>query len=323
MKWSVERSVRKFARPLETSRGVTAERTTFLVTVEDGGLTGRGEATPLPELGGESIEEAARELASIERGVSAPSVRFAVEQALLELLARKRKVPVAALLSETYAREIQVNALAASVEEAVAAMEQGFGTVKLKVGARSPAEDIAFVRAVRDALGPEVKLRVDANGAWSFPVARDVLRSLCAMDLECCEQPTRDLEELGRLRAVGIPIALDEGLVPLVPRTPLIPSEEAVVCAPTFSLDLRERCDLVVLKPALLGGLGPALHVARLAAEQGISSYVTAGYEGVTGRMGCAHLAAALPRQTHAHGLATGRLFGEFVAPSLPIGVAS
>jgi L-Ala-D/L-Glu epimerase len=94
--------------------------------------------------------------------------------------------------------------------------EWGFGGFCVKVGGHGPLEDdVARVRTVREMLGPEPKLRLDANGAFDLESAIDLLHRVEAFDVEFVEQPlpAGDLEDLRRLAAeVAIPISVDEGL---------------------------------------------------------------------------------------------------------------
>src|SRR5204863_7197449 len=141
---------------------------------------------------------------------TAPAGRQAVEQALFDLGAQRIGVPLARLLDARAGNELPVSALltgetmAELAREAQRAAADGFGTLKLKVGFR---DDFARAGVVRDAVGPAVKLRIDANGAWNREQALERLRELAPLDIELCEQPTEDL--LG-LEAAPVPLAADE-----------------------------------------------------------------------------------------------------------------
>jgi L-alanine-DL-glutamate epimerase-like enolase superfamily enzyme len=141
---------------------------------------------------------------------------------------------------------------------------------------------------VRDAAGPQVLLRLDANGAWTVEEALRLLQELSPLGIELCEQPTRDL--LG-LAGAAVTVAADE----------------LCVSDPDAAL---ERARIVVLKPMALGGVLPALRLAARARERGIATLVTSSLDGAIARAGAAHLAAALlvhgPQP--AAGLATGAL---------------
>jgi L-alanine-DL-glutamate epimerase-like enolase superfamily enzyme len=145
---------------------------------------------------------------------------------------------------------------------------------------------------------PEVKLRLDANGAWTAEEALRKLRELSPLGIELCEQPTADLAGLD---GCAVPIAADEMLA-------------------TDPEGALRRARILVLKPMLLGGLTAALDLARRAHGLGLSLVVTTALEGPVGRAGASHLAAAVlalgPQP--AAGIATGRLFAEALDPFAP-----
>ncbi|MGC4114592.1 MAG: enolase C-terminal domain-like protein [Myxococcales bacterium] len=183
------------------------------------------------------------------------------------------------------------------------AVQAGFRTLKLKVAARPLAADEARLDAVRDAVGGEVQLRVDANGGWTEEQALEALSRLGRFGLELCEQPVRaaDVAALRRLRgAVPCAVAADEAL--------LLPGAAQELLAGG-----RPAVDAVVLKPVALGGLLPCLEVARQARSVNVAAFVTTLLDGPVGRAAATHLAAAIegPGNTLAHGLATGGLFAE------------
>lgn len=320
MKLTVTPARLRLARPVTTARAVLHERVGYQVAVTGAGTTGRGEAFPLPDFGTEALEaslaalaafqptgfEAVEELSPMLAPLEAtPAARFAVEGALLEWLAVRRGIPTALLLGEGRPR-LPVNALiegadaSTLADEARRAVDAGFRTLKVKVGSRSVSVDAQRLHAVRLAVGPHVLLRVDANGGWTEGTARSVLRGLEALDLELCEQPVaaHDVEALRRLtQLVPVPIAADESLA------------EPRLRARLLDADPRPAVSVLVLKPAVLGGVVPALALARSAHAAGVASYVTTMLDGDIARAAAAHLAAVLPAQTHAHGLSTVELF--------------
>ncbi len=320
MRLRLERTSRHLARPLRTAHGELRERLGVRVVLEADGVVGRGEACPLSSFGTETLERATAALEAFELAVvprtleeiapllsgleSVPSARFAVECALLEHLAVRKGLPVAELLGAPAASVAtgalvdgaDVQALRCAAGKAVA---EGFQTLKVKVGARSLTEDLARVEALRDAAGPGIALRPDANGAWTEEEARAALRALESSQIELCEQPVPadGIAALRRLRgSVPARIAADESLL----RTG----------AADALLGERPAVDVLVLKPAALGGVLRALELARRAAHLGVSSYVTTLLDGPLGTAAALHLAAVLPPGP-AHGLATGTLFAE------------
>jgi L-Ala-D/L-Glu epimerase len=237
----------------------------------------------------------------------APAADHAVELALLDLLAQRREVPLSKLLNRSARSEVLVNALLTSegpqelAEEARRAVAEGYRTLKLKVAGRPLDEDEARVRAVREAVGPDIHLRLDANGGWSEREAFQAMERLAWYGLELCEQPVPpdDLRALWRLqRRVQFPLAADEAIANPAAIPTLLGTAGAMPAARIF-----------VLKPMVLGGLLPALMFARQAARQGLGAYVTSALDGIVSRAGAAHLAAALPWGKLASGLGVGSLF--------------
>jgi o-succinylbenzoate synthase len=320
----------ELVRPLKTARATYTAREGFLVQlVDEEGRVGQGEAMPLPEFGTEPLDTCEQVIRSrlqvlrdqvlddsldtveaavvVSRWPEAPAAAHAVELALLDLLAQQRGIPLCQLLSSTARSEIQVNALLTAEgprelsEQARQAVAEGYRTLKLKVAGRPLEEDVARVQAVREAAGPEVKIRVDANGGWSEQEAFQSLERLGRYGLELCEQPVAadDLQALKRLqRRVQVPLAADEAL--------------SVPGAIPMLLETAGGSPAVrvfVLKPMVIGGLLPTLRRARQAERHGLEAFVTSSLDGVVSRAGAAHLAAALPSGRLAAGLGVGSLF--------------
>jgi o-succinylbenzoate synthase len=182
----------------------------------------------------------------------------------------------------------------------------GCRTAKVKVAepGQTPADDLARVEAVRDALGPHGAIRVDANAAWDVDTAVARLRELDRVGLEYAEQPCATLEELAALRRrTAVRVAADE----VVRRA-----------ADPLAVDLREVCDVVVLKVQPLGGVRAALRVAE---AHGLPCVVSSALESSVGIAAGVALAAALPELPFACGLATVALFTADVTadPLLPV----
>ncbi len=187
----------------------------------------------------------------------------------------------------------------------------GCRTAKVKVAepGQSAADDEARLEAVRDALGPTGRLRVDANTAWDVDEA---VRRLAAYDraaggLEYAEQPVRTVDELAALRRrTHVPLAADES----VRR-----SDDPMAVA------RRAAADVVVLKVQPLGGVRACLELAE---RLGLPVVVSSALESSVGLAAGVALAAALPELPYACGLATAQLFTDDVVadPLLPVGGA-
>jgi len=184
----------------------------------------------------------------------------------------------------------------------------GCTTAKVKVAerGRTPDDDVCRVAAVRDAMGPHARVRVDANGGWDVDTAVEVLGRLAAHDLEYAEQPCATVEELRDLRlalargGIDVPVAADESIRK---------AED-----PMRVRDL-DAADLIVIKAAPLGGVRRALEIV---AECGLPAVVSSALDTSVGMAAGVALAAALPQLDHACGLGTVALLdGDVTSHSL------
>lgn len=317
----------RLVSPLETAAGRIYERSGWIVGLQDeAGAWGFGEAAPLPghpAFRAESVEvsqrvlvRAAESLEELEESAlagwqppeDAPAARFAIETAVADLAARREGRSLASWLAGApIPHRVPVNALLGGANEAelgreaLAARRRGFRTVKLKVGAGPPEADRARVAAVRERLGPEIAIRLDANGGWDVRTTRLRLAEFEPFGIEYVEDPMAvrspdDVEALAELRRDSpVQIAVDECLADRF-------CQEAVLS--------HAAADVLVLKAAPLGGLAAALDLARRAAAEGLGVVVTSNLDATIGLTSSLHLAAALqsllPRgRPRACGLAT------------------
>jgi O-succinylbenzoate synthase len=182
-------------------------------------------------------------------------------------------------------------------------VSSGCTTAKVKVAdpGQSPTQDEDRLAAVRLALGPTGKIRIDVNGAWDLATATERILQLAEYDLEYVEQPVRTLEDMIELRKrVPTRIAADE-----------------VIRLAADPLEVAERgaADLMVLKVQPLGGVERSLDLARRA---GLPAVISSALETSVGIAAGLAAAAALPQLDFACGLGTVSLFtGDVVVDSL------
>jgi len=180
-------------------------------------------------------------------------------------------------------------------------VSSGCRTAKVKVAGRrdSMRKDIKRLEAVRDALGPEGRVRIDANGCWDLDAAARHIPILdrAAGGLEYVEQPCSDVHDLAALRKrLSVPIAADESI--------------RLSDDPLAVTRLR-AADLAILKAAPLGGVTRALAMAE---RLGLPTVVSSSLDTTIGLSEGARLAAALPVLGRACGLGTIRLLARDVA---------
>ncbi|YAL83797.1 o-succinylbenzoate synthase [Dermacoccaceae bacterium W4C1] len=192
-----------------------------------------------------------------------------------------------------------VPAVPASAVPQVLARFDGCGTAKIKVAERgqSLSDDLDRVAAVREALGPQAKIRVDANGGWLLAQAQEAIAALRRYDLEYAEQPCATVDELRDLRislarsGIDVRIAADESIRK---------AQDPIAVARAHA------ADLVVVKVAPLGGVAAALEVVQAC---GLPAVVSSALDSSVGISAGVALAAALPHLGFACGLGTVNLF--------------
>jgi o-succinylbenzoate synthase len=313
VKVEVRRVAVRLLAAWETSHGSILERELLLLRLHDGeGRVGLGEAAPLQSYDGVSLDDvrAALEdcrdvleaadgseriglLAECARLAVLPQALAAVDLALWDLTGRRSGLPVWRLLDARSGDPVTVNHTlsatdrAGAASEAARARELGFSCLKAKVGL---GDDAGRLAAVRAAAGPEMALRLDANGAWSVDQAQAALRALEPLRVELCEEPVHGLDEIGRLAELtAVPLALDES------------------AAAPGALDSR-RCAAVCLKVSRCGGITGLVQAAVRARAAGYEVYLASTLDGPLGIAGALHAAAAIVPDRPC-GLATLGLF--------------
>jgi o-succinylbenzoate synthase len=304
-----------FRDPYVTSRGTLDRREMVLLRLRAAdGLLGLGEAVPLSLRGGAALAQIVEELEGLAQrdsldeatlrsdalALCAPA-RCAALTALLDL--RGRRASSGATPAKD-ARPVECNAtLVADEPSAVAAdalrwAEDGFSTFKLKLGA---GNDVGQVKAVREAVGPRARIRVDANAAWDVETAQRTLAELEPFDVELAEQPVATLAEAAELAATtSIPIAGDESI------------ESRADAERALSM---KACTLAGVKLSKVGGPEAAIEIAEV-----LPSFVSSALDGPVGIAAAAQVAQTLSADADgsgpgfAHGLATQRLFSSTVA---------
>jgi L-alanine-DL-glutamate epimerase-like enolase superfamily enzyme len=280
------------------------------LAITDGETEAMAEAAPLPGVSPESIDHVERALAEVRWSeitldgedplsiaarvvdADAPSARFAVEAVLLDLAGRRSGLSVASLIADgapaaTVATAALLDGLDTALTRARSALAAGAGALKVKIGrSQQTREEIALLRALRDELGPGVRIRADANGALSPGDPR--LDALAEIGAEMIEDPFATLDEV-LAATLATPVALDE-LLAQHPSGALRAIE-------------RRKASVVVVKPAVLGGIGRSLAIAEAARERGARAIVSHVYDPPRAFAACAHLALALGGDD-VHGLA-------------------
>jgi muconate cycloisomerase len=324
-----------FVEEFSHSAGARRWSDSVVVRVRDeAGTEGFGEGVPRPYVTGETVETMLEHLArdlwprvadrplppaghlaglaaflpTVETATSAVcfgAARCALELAILDSALRAAGRPLAAVLPPvrrrvTYSGVVTAGPVERAVQHARRMRAVGLQHVKIKVGFD---DDVSRVRAVREALGPGVSLRLDANGAWTLPRAVEVLEALAPLGIASVEQPLPrgPLDDLVRLRqATPVPVMVDESLVTEADAEALIEAKAA---------------DFFNVRVSKCGGLARSLAIAARATAVGIGVQV-GSQVGETAILAAAgrHLAAALPDLAFAEGSFGTLLLAEDIA---------
>ncbi|RLI14005.1 dipeptide epimerase [Candidatus Bathyarchaeota archaeon] len=308
--WSAQLPYRE---PFRTALGISRTTTNLLVEIEtDFGPKGLGECSPLPRVTGETVERALDALRAVgerliglcplrmelvrellmELAPYSPAARAAVDMALFDILGQVAGEPLYKVLGgyrEKVKTDLTIGLKGPSemAFDALRAVEAGFRSLKLKVGT-GPEEDYERVRAVRDAVGDGVELRVDANQAWSVRDAMKAIRMMSRLEVAFVEQPTpaHDLRGLAEVRATSpVPIMADESV---------LGPDDALRAIGLGAVDL------INIKLMKCGGISEALRIAHVAEAAEVGLMVGCGGEGRLAITAGAHLAAALKPITYA-----------------------
>jgi muconate cycloisomerase len=289
-----------------------AHRVSHYVLVEietNEGISGWGEATVMPIWSGETQGSA---LAAID-GIIAPILiglepddvegisramgaallenfftKAAVEMALLDILGKRAKKPVYELVAGNAANPLRIPIKfsiglrepenAAEIARQKAA--EGFTALKMKVGT-DDEKDLLRVRLVREAVGPKIKLNVDANGGWSPDQAIRQIPRYEPYNLEYVEQPVPrwDVDGLARVRQNSpLPIMADEAVFAIWQAQDVI---------------RRKAADLMSIYPGKHGGILPARKIATIAQDAGVACHIGSNLEWDVGTAAMCHLAAS------------------------------
>lgn len=291
-----------------SSAGAHAVSRYVILAIEtDDGLIGWGEATVVPQWSGETQgganalikdyfiplllgRDPADYLTIVQEMdgiIDNPFTKAAVEMALLDLVGKAQNKPVYELLGGAKnPKQIPIKFSIGLREPDDAAniaatkVKEGFTAIKLKVGP-DPEKDLRRVRAVRDAVGPKIKLNVDVNGGWSVEQSIREIPRYAEFNLEYVEQPTPrwDIEGMAKVKANSdVPIMADESVF-------AVWQAEQVIA--------KKAADLMSIYPGKNGGLLKAQKICKMAEQVGIGCHLGSNLEWDLGTSAMCHLTAA------------------------------
>jgi o-succinylbenzoate synthase len=315
-----------FKQPATTSRETLKNRTVWYLFLEENGITGIGECAPLPGLSIETTEEVEsrikelcanpqRFIADIDLLQNIPSLKFALETALLDLKNGGKQILFTSAFTNGEAG-IPINGLIwmgeietmqKRIEEK---LEAGFRCIKLKIGAKNFEDEVSLLKSIRNQFSAnQITLRVDANGSFLSHKAHQKLEQLAALDIHSIEQPIKagQWDEMAALcKQTKLPIALDEELIGINTKENKIALLDKI--KPQF----------LVLKPSLHGGISGCNEWIELAEKRSIGWWVTSYLESDIGLNAIAQWTFTKNTTIH-QGLGTGQLFTNNIASPLEI----
>ncbi len=272
------------------------------------GLTGVGECSAFPMIAGETQDTCfvlARDFAKLWKGKDASqiedrleelntfiaynhTVKSAFDMALYDLAAKAKDMPLYAYLGGHYFEpesDITIGLdtaekMAHRAKELVNHRKVSF--VKVKLG-KKPEDDIRRIYAIRDAIGNNIKIRVDANQGWDYEAAVMVLTAMEDIDIEFCEQPMHKRldERMPALRRISqVPIMADESVFDHYDAERLIKNKS---------------CDYINIKLSKAGGIQEAMNIHDLCATAAIPNMLGGMLESRLALSANVHLALACP----------------------------
>ncbi len=307
---SIERKFFDFKSPAKTSRNIFNEKEFLVVTLKDSnGMIGSGEIAPLTGLSPETVddcEHALNELQDedilqiLESKDLPSSVRFGLEMAIAELNSNQKHIyfpnGIASLESG-----IPINGLIwmgdknYMVSQVQKKIEQDFSCIKVKIGGITWREEMEIIMLLREMGGPNLEIRLDANGAFTKNEFREKWNALSGLGIHSIEQPLAvgHHDEMRELARSGVPVALDEEMIGCEDKVNLLEA-----CQPKF----------IALKPTLHGGFTGVEEWIKFAEERKIGWWITSALESNLGLSAIAQFAAQYDNVL-AQGLGTGELF--------------
>tara|TARA_B100000029_G_scaffold76493_2_gene68332 strand:- start:5557 stop:6573 length:1017 start_codon:yes stop_codon:yes gene_type:complete len=314
----VEKRFLRYKKAISTSHGKIDERQVILVRVKNAeGNWGYGESSPLEGFSKETIEDVEEIIFEWSKSQNddllsqAPTAKSAIDCAVSDLKAQElglplhkflnvesqTRLPVSQLILGETSREISLNARKAT--------DVGYKTLKIKVGDKNLSNDLEKLKAVRETVGSEVAIRIDANGGWETNQAIEALGELDEIELEFVEEPTKGIDNLALIRKhVTQKIAIDESLL-------------EIEDFETIATD--QIADVVIIKPSAIGGISFASHVIKRMKNLNVEVVVTSLLDGAVGVAAAAHLASASELLNPAPGLATSSLLSDDLAEPLSL----
>lgn len=299
--------------------GMTAKPCVILRMTTDNGLQGFGESDPFPTFTYESPETVMHmirnhlgplvlgmdpaNLVALHASMDAlvpgwPFAKAPIDIAAHDILGQALGVPVYQLLGGQVRDRIPMlwplggDTPEANAHEAIQKIAEGYRSLHIKLGALSPEVDVARLRAISQAVGPEIPLMVDVNQGWDYSTALRTIRQLESLNISMVEQPlaANEIDAMAKLQAsVNLPLSVDEALHS---------THEAV------TIIRQDAARVFSLKVGKCGGLFRTRQIAAIAEAARTPCFVNSMIEMGISVMASVHVAATVPNLVkHGHAL--------------------
>jgi o-succinylbenzoate synthase len=326
----------KYKRDFTTAYGTEHETIHALVQVyTDEGVTGLGEAAPLQDFTGENYQTVEQVTTSnfeklligldpfnhsiihhrLSQVAGSPAAKSAIDIALYDIMGKALNQPAYRLLGGKFRERIETAEVIGfdqpekMAEAALDLKRQGFRTIKMKVGSGNVKLDAERVASVRNAIGDNVNLRVDANNSYSVDKAIQLGRKVKKYDLAYFEQPVaaRNLRGLAKVRQkTHIPITADEAVH---------------TAADALQVIRHEAADNLAIKFAKCGGICEAKAIAKVAEAAGLKCVIISAFEVGIGLAADVHVACSSPSVELPCEIAIGPMYEDEFTTGLQNGI--
>lgn len=299
--------------PFVISLGPIFSAENVLVVIDTAeGLTGLGECSPFLTINGESADTCLvvgqyfarrmmgqdalaipERITDMDRTIYGNhSIKSAFDMALYDLAAQAADQPLYAYLGGTYKTDmytdytVSLGEPEAMAEAARRIQQQGYPAIKVKLGSNG-SQDVQRIRSIREAVGTDIPLRIDANQGWSLYEAIHTLEALAPYNIQHCEEP------IPRWALLDLPMVRERSPIPIM-------SDES--CGDPHDAEKLIRlkaCDLFNIKLGKSGGIWKANQIVKLAEAAGIEMQVGAFMESRLAMTAFAHFACSSPLIHH------------------------
>ncbi|WP_341228646.1 dipeptide epimerase [uncultured Arcticibacterium sp.] len=304
-KIEIYKSPIKLKKPFVISLGEMKYADNIIVKIyTNTGLEGIGECSPFLPINGESIDTCfvvGQYLASVLKGQNPldiahcssemdrtiygnTSIKSAFDIAIYDIASQEAKLPLYQFLGAKKTRVLKTDYTVSigdaihMAADAVDIKERGFEVIKVKLG-KNGKEDVKRIKAIREAVGMQIPLRLDANQGWTVTEAIETLQALASYNIQHCEEP------IPRWQFMALPKVKNESPIPIMADESCLDHHDAM------RLIALKACDAINIKLGKSSGIFKALKIIKEAEKAGVALQIGGFLESRIGFTAAAHLA--------------------------------